>query len=261
MARSATRATRRMAIRFDLFRYLRPSELLTGAVAALCVLAIVAGCASTKVSGRQRLVTGRLPRPDRILVYDFAATPADVPADSALAGEYEVPSTPLTPEQIQAGRQLGAQIAEDLAARIRDMGLPAVAAASGTPPRVGDIVIRGYLVSIDEGSRTKRFLIGFGSGGSGLRTVVEGYQMTKRGLRKLGSGTVDSGGSKGPGTTAPAAVAIATGNPIGLVVTGGMKIYGEASGSSAIEGRARDTAREIADVLQTRFEEEGWIER
>jgi len=98
-----------------------------------------------------------------------------------------------------------------------------------------------------------------GTGGSELKTVVEGYQMTARGLRKLGSGTVDSGGSKGPGAAAPAAVAIATGNPIGLIVSGGMKIYGEASGSSKLEGRAKATAKEIADVLKTRFEQEGWI--
>ena len=228
---------------------------------ALCllVLLIVAGCASTQVSNRQILVNERIPRPDRILVYDFIANPADMPADSPLAGQY-IPDSPLTAEQIQAGRQVGAQIADELVAQIRAMGLPAVHGLSGTPPRVGDIVIRGYLVSVDEGSAAKRMLIGFGSGGSELRTVVEGYQMTTRGLRKLGSGTVDSGGSKGPGAAAPAAVAIATGNPIGLIVSGGMKVYGEASGSSKLEGRAKATAKEIAGVLKTRFEQEGWIQ-
>ncbi len=222
-------------------------------------LVVIAGCASTKVSNRQILVNERLARPARILVYDFAATPADVPPDAAIAGKYVIPSVPQTTEQIQAGRQLGAQIADDLAARIRDMGLPAMATLSGTPPQVGDIVIIGYLISMDEGSAGKRMLIGFGSGSSELRTMVEGYQMTARGLRKLGYGTVDSGGSKGPGAVAPAAVAVATGNPIGLIVSGGMKIYGEASGSSKLEGRAEATAEEIADVLKTRFEAQGWI--
>ena len=225
----------------------------------LLFLVIVAGCASTRVSNRQILVNERIPRPDRILVNDFIANPADMPADSALAVQVE-PGPPLTAEQLQAGRQLGAQIADELVAQIRNMGLPAVAALSGGRPRVGDIVIRGYLVSIDEGSTAKRMLIGFGAGGSELRTVVEGYQMTAHGLRRLGSGTVDAGGSKGPGAAAPAAVAVATGNPIGLIVSGGMKIYGEASGSSKLEGRAKATAKQIADVLKTRFEEQGWIE-
>jgi uncharacterized protein DUF4410 len=225
----------------------------------LLVLVIVAGCASTQVSNRQILVNERMPRPERILVCDFIANPSDMPPDADLAFQVE-PGPPLTAEQIHAGHQLGAQIADALVAQIRDMGLPAVAALSGTPPRVGDIVIRGYLVSIDEGSTAGRMLIGFGAGGSELKTVVEGYQMTARGLRKLGSGTVESGGGKGPGAAAPAAVAIATGNPVGLIVTGGMKIYGAASGSSTIEGRAKATAKEIADVLKTRFEQQSWIQ-
>ena len=39
-----------------------------------------------------------------------------------------------------------------------------------------------------------------------------------------------------------------------------MKLYGEASGSSKVEGRAKDTAKEIADVLKQRFQEQGWIQ-
>ena len=55
----------------------------------LCLLALlmIAGCASTKITGRDEIVTGKLPRPYTIWVYDFAATPADVPDESALAGQ------------------------------------------------------------------------------------------------------------------------------------------------------------------------------
>ena len=52
---------------------------------------------------------------------------------------------------------------------------------------------------------------------------------------------------------------IATGNPAGLIVSTGMKVYGEASGSSKVEGRAKQTAEEIAAQLKTRFAEQGWI--
>ncbi len=56
-----------------------------------------------------------------------------------------------------------------------------------------------------------------------MDTVVEGYVMTQQGLRKLGSGTLSSSGNKMPGMIAPAAVAIATSNPVGLIVGGGMR--------------------------------------
>jgi hypothetical protein len=227
-----------------------------------CLLAVitVAGCASTKVASRQQLVTGRLPRPAHIWVSDFAATPSDVPADSALAGQYAAPAAPQTAEQLAMGRQLGAAIAAQLVEQIRGMGMPAERAAIGTQPQINDIVIRGYLLSIEEGSAAKRVAIGFGAGGSELRTAVEGYQMTAQGLRKLGSGTLDSGGSKTPGAALGTATFIATANPAGLIVSSGMKVYGEASGSSKVEGRAKDTAKEIAAVLKKRFQEQGWIQ-
>jgi len=139
------------------------------------------------------------------------------------------------------------------------MGLSATQAGSGASPRIGDGVIRGYLVSVEGGSTAQRFVIGFGAGTSEMDTVVEGYLMTAQGLRKLGSGTLTSSGDKTPGMVVPAAVAIATRNPLGLIVVGGAKIYGETSGRNALEGRAKATADEIAEQLKIRFEDRGWI--
>ena len=83
--------------------------------------------------------------------------------------------------------------------------------------------------------------------------------MTATGLRKLGSATIGSEGSKGPGAAMGGAAWLVTGNPVGLIVGGGLKIYGEASGNAKIEGRAKATAKEIAEQLKVRFEQEGWI--
>ena len=226
----------------------------------LMVLAVGAGCASTEVSDREMLVTEKVPRPEHIWVYDFAATPAEIPAGSALAGQPVEHATPQTPEQIATGRQVGAQIAVELVREIRGMGMP-VQLASGAPsPKVNDIVIRGYLLSIDEGDATRRVTVGFGSGASHLTVAVEGFQVTAHGLRKLGGGKVDSGGAKTPGGAVGVAALIATGNPVGLIVGGGAKAYGEYSGSSKIEGRAKAIAKEIADALRKRFQEQGWIQ-
>lgn len=230
-----------------------------GLVSSLVVVVVITGCASTKVTDRQTLVTERIPRPNQILVYDFVATPADMPADSALAGHSAVQPTSQTAEHIATGRRVGAEIGARLVEEIRRMGLPADRASSGTRPQLNDLVIRGYLLSVDEGSAAKRVAIGFGSGASHLSVAVEGYQMTAQGLRKLGSGRVDAGGSKGPGAAAPLAVAVATGNPLGLIVSSGMKVYGEASGSSKVEGRAEQTAKKIADELEPKFRQQGWI--
>ena len=228
--------------------------------AILTCLFLLIGCASTKVTNRQVLVDERIPRPDHILVYDFVATPTDIPDDSSLAGRHDEHTSPQTAGQIEAGRKVGTEIATQLAEQIRGMGLPGERAASQAKPQINDIVIRGYLLSVDEGSADKRFVVGFGSGTSDLKTVVEGFQMTDQGLRKLGSGTVDADGGKTPGVAAPLAMAVSSGNPLGLIVSSGMKVYEEESGKSTIEGRVKQTVKEIADVLKERFEQQGWIE-
>jgi hypothetical protein len=92
-----------------------------------------------------------------------------------------------------------------------------------------------------------------------MRAAVEGYQMTAQGPRLLGSGEVESGGGKIPGVAVPLAVMAATANPIGLVVGGAAKQYGETSGSATIEGAARRTADEISAQLQKAAEKQGWI--
>ncbi|MGZ8460665.1 MAG: DUF4410 domain-containing protein [Candidatus Deferrimicrobiaceae bacterium] len=234
----------------------RPLEII---VAGLFAMVVAAGCASTKITDRDKVVTGKLPRPAHVWVYDFAATPADVPADSALAGSYSEHATPQTPENIASGRKLGALVATELVGQIRGMGMPAEHAVTGSRPQINDIVIRGYIISFDEGDAKKRVAIGFGSGASDMKVAVEGLQMTPQGLRKLGGGSTDAGGGKAPGGAMGAAALVATHNPVGLIVGTGVKVRGERTGSSKVEGRAKQTAKEIADQLKKRFQELGWV--
>jgi hypothetical protein len=218
----------------------------------------LAGCASTKVD-RQPVATGHLPRPAQIWVSDFVATAADIPAGSALAGEVEEDAVPQTPEEIEHGRALGALIATELVQAIRDMGMPAEHATAGKPPQINDILIRGCLVSFDEGDAKKRKRVGFGAGASHVKAAAEGFQMTAQGPRALGSGMADAGGGKTPGTAVGLVGLIATKNPVGLIVSGVSKHRGEKTGSSKVEGRAKQIAKEIAEVLEKRFKEQGWI--
>jgi hypothetical protein len=228
-------------------------------VLSLLALLVVSGCAATQVTQQTPISNPGLARPNRIWVYNFVGDPAQMPADSSIRGAVAAPSTPPTPEQLEEGRRLGALIAQDLVADINAMGLVAVQAGPGSTPQPGDGVIRGYLVSVQGGGAVQRFVIGFGAGTSEMDTVVEGFAVTPQGWRKLGSGTLSSSGSKTPGMVVPAAVAIATGNPIGLIIVGGVKVYGEASGRNKLEGRAKPTADAIAAELKIRFQNRGWI--
>ena len=234
---------------------------LVAIFACLAVIVWAAGCASTKITEHEVFVRERLPRPSHIWVYDLAATAAAVPADSTLARRFTVEVAPQTAKQIALGQQLGAEIAVALVRRIDKMGLPAAHATGGETIDVNDLVIRGYLVSVKEGSAAARMVIGFGVGKSELRTVVEGFQMTPQGLRELTFDTVRAGGGKTPGAGASTAELLATGNPAGLIVSSAMRVYGEASGHSTVKGRAQATAKEISTELKKLFQAQGWVAR
>jgi hypothetical protein len=226
----------------------------------LFAVVIVAGCATTEVTDRQMYTGDRLPRPGRIIVYDFAATRADLPRWSRAAERYSQQVDSPTTEAIEAGRQLGATVAAELVQKIQEMGLNAVRVGGQPAPQPpNDYVLIGYFESVDTGSRLERVVLGFGSGSADLTTTVEGYQMTPRGLRFLGSGDVQSEGGKAPGIAIPLAVAIATANPIGIAISSAAKIQGEVSGRTTIEGAGKRTAEKIAEELRLAFQRQGWI--
>ena len=237
---------------------MQPTLLRIAACASALVL--VAGCNTMKVSDRQIVdPKEKIARPDRILVYDFTTNAADLPAGSALVPNVTPPDQPPTEKEVEAGRALGKAVAKELVAEINKMGLQAVVGEGAPAPAIGDIAIYGAFISVDEGSAAKRIVVGFGSGSADVKTFVEGFLMTDRGLRRLGSGELNSGGNKSPGVAVPFLVTLATANPIGLVVGGAAKAYGEISGSQEIEGAGKRTAAEIAKELKVRFVQQGWI--
>jgi len=229
---------------------------------ALCMLALVmaVGCASTKVTGRDsKIGTEKIAKPERIYVYPFAATHEDIPSWSTAGNRVDKPSKPPTPEELEVGRELGDLVAKELVTKIEGMGLVALEGSQQSLPQPNDLMIIGYFGALEEGSTAKRLALGFGSGATELTTAVEGYQMTPSGPRLLGSGQLESAGGKTPGLIVPIAILAATANPIGLIVMGGIKAEGEISGRTKIEGSAKRTAETIAEQLEIKFKEQGWI--
>lgn len=216
--------------------------------------------ASSKVTDQEEIVTEKVPRPGYIWVYDFAATAADLPPDSDLASYVSADAPAQTQDQIDDGRKVGAELARELAAQIDAMGVPVKEASVDTQPAINDIVIRGYLVSVTEGDAKKRVAVGFSSGESELKIVAEGFQVTDQGLRKLGGGASESTSSKKPGAALGLVGVIAMHNPIGLIVSTGIKQHDEKTGSSTMSGRIKEIASEISGILKQRFQQQGWIE-
>ncbi len=160
------------------------SKLLkhTLTLSGLLALMVFAGCASTEEISSYRMVQGnKTPRPSHILIYDFAATSADIQGDAPVGARISAAAS-LPAEQIAKDRKLGSSMAAQLATAIREMGLPAERALPGATSQVSDLVIRGYLVSIHESGDGRRLTLGFYFNAAELRTVVESFQVTEQGL-------------------------------------------------------------------------------
>jgi len=233
---------------------------MTARMACLLAMLVVAGCASSKVTNLRSDNRGAIPRPERVLVHDFAATPDDVGGDAAIGGHYEYRSQPLTAEEIEIGRKLGADVAAQLVDEIRSVGLNAQrAAGSGFVPRNGDLLIKGEFVEIDEGSKMKRMLIGFGAGASELKTHVEAYTVTEQGPVRLGEASVKTEGGKMPGMLVPVGVGAAAGRAAtSAAVSGGIAVAKEL-GPESMRAAAKRTAEEIMKILKQGFVRRGWI--
>lgn len=225
-----------------------------------CLLAglFLSSCSSLKVRDSREFSMGSLQRPATIWVYTFAATQADLHEGSVMAPHF-TDHVQQEVRHIVEGRALSRELAQELTAEIRSMGMPGMLATGTTTPQIGDLVILGSLISFDEGSAAKRLTIGFGAGKSSMCVAAESYVVTSGGLRELGSETLDAGSKKSPGLALGLATFIATDNPAGLILSTSTKLYGEVSGRSKVQGRAKATAKEIAKALQTRFQEAGWL--
>ncbi|MFA6600017.1 MAG: DUF4410 domain-containing protein [Candidatus Omnitrophota bacterium] len=244
-----------MTVRKDSGKYRSPFKWMAGCL----LLAVFAGCASTEVTSETKYTGPKIARPKRILIDDFTSNLSDVPATSPLRSQLSAKTAPNSVESGEVGRKLGVQIASDLASEIQGMGLIATRSAKATPPRQGDIVIKGYFMTLDEGSAAQRMGLGFGSGNAELKVRVEGYQMTATGLKYLAGGEASADGAKTPGAAVGIAVAIATANPVGVIVGSSVKGAGEVTGKDTIEGEGRRIAKLVASKLRQAFERQGWI--
>jgi hypothetical protein len=236
---------------------------LTSASRRLVVTAVLlaaTACAPTHVQSTQTYAGGLLPRPDMVVVNDFAVTPEEVKLDSGLRARLmnAVSPAPASAREIEDGRRITATISRTLVEEIRKLGLPARQGYAGEPIGAGNrLIVDGQMVSIDEGNRTRRNLIGLGAGRSTVEADMQVYyDANDSGAKLLESfeGVAESG--RKPGAAETMGAGAATGRVAESAAVG--------AGTSVISGSDADSdaqrmAKEIAKKLTPLFVHQGWI--
>ena len=219
------------------------------------------GCASTQVTSSTEYA-GRLPKPERILVYRFAMAPDEVRLDHSVtaAAAWQLHGTTEAEEKDAVAGAVADTLAKELVKKIQALGLPAELAEG--PPSIDGrptLVIDGQFLSIDEGSRTARVVIGLGAGRSDVRTAVQVHEIIFAGRRLVDQFEIDAKSGATPGMAETMGAGAAAGHLATSAAVSVAKSVASEKFGDDVEADARRTATQISKVLATFFAREGWV--
>ena len=231
-------------------------------VAIAIMISATIGCAPTRLEPVQSYQGPRLPRPEVVIVNDFAAAPEEVKLDSGLGARLRnaMSDTSGAVRQTEDEHKVTAAISKVLVEEIRKLGLPAVQSDESAGQNGSNkLVIDGQILSIDEGNRTRRNLIGLGAGKSTVQANADVYYYPSGGAPlKIESFAADAESSRKPGAVETMGVGAATGRVAESAAMGiGTGVAPALSGD--IEADGERMAKAIAKQLAQFFVGEGWI--
>ena len=236
-------------------RNLLTALALTGTI--VLVSALPLGCGSAQVTAIRSYAGSPVQHPRTLVVYDFAVRSDEVKESTGTKVEAYLAGENASCEELDEARKVAHALSEVLVEEFKDRGMPAVRREGDLEIAPGSLGVYGQLVSIDEGSRWKRILIGFGVGKSQLSAISQLYRPTPGGPAVMTEyqGTAKSGWKPGILTTLPIGAAV-QGIAVAAAVSTGAGVLGEINSSVAAD--ARRFAKKLAKELEKFFEEQGW---
>ena len=217
---------------------------------------LTAACAQTSVRPIVRTTDGKLPRPARILIYDFAAREANV-------NEYQgiMRQQPSNGDPAARQREIGSIASESLtlhlAEGLRQLGFTVARVPRDARIGENDMIVDGRLVSVEEGSRLRRLVIGFGSGASTMTTRVQVFAAGHR--QKLLEFTTKASSGRMPGAAATLPVRAALPIGVGVGLTAGGAVATSLNGNTSDVSRlAASSADQAVRFLSQFFAKQRW---
>ena len=236
------------------------TSVAAGLAMAAMALTVMAGCARVSTEHVQKSIDV-LPRPQLILVHDYQVSPDEVQLDSAISSRVErtVKGTPEAEDQLKVEQEVSRALTTTLVDEIRKLGIPAEPARMAAPVAGPTLSIEGQIVSINEGNKAERLVIGLGSGASEVGTLTQVYEATSGdGHRLIEDFYTTTKSSRKPGFGPMAGFGAAAGLAASHVTAAGG--VGVATGlSQTVEADVKHGAKQIAKELAKLFVEQGWI--
>ena len=226
-------------------------------VVAALLCALVSACAQTGIRRAALVAETNLPRPNRILLYDFAVSDQEVKEYQGIMRQQ-----PNIKDAAERERLLAAEVKDALAEEIVDaltpLGFVVERVGRESKATGSDLVIDGRFLTVYEGNPLSRLVIGFGTGCSTVQSQVQLYQAQE--ARKLMEFTTQSDSSKMPGA-APmlGAGAVVQGGVTAGMVVANATVSGVKTYKSDVARMAAASGDQVARYLSEFFAKQGWI--
>ena len=223
-------------------------------VLAFCFFA---ACSQTGIRRAVPTPETDLPRPGRILVYDFAVSEQEVKGYQEIMRQQPAIKNVAERERLVA-QEVKDALAEELVDALKPLGFIVERVPRGTRVSDHDLLIVGQFMTVEEGNPSKPFTVGFGSGASGVGTEVQVYQAPQS--RRVLQLMTQSDSGKLPGATpllgaeAVAQGGVSAGMAMPKATVSGVKTY-----QSVVARMAAASGNQVARYLSEFFAKQGWI--
>jgi len=222
---------------------------------------VLAGCASAAVTQQAQRAPADYDRPSQIVIYPFAANPAEVTLNQSIIQKAYRGATGdnQNADQLQIAHDTAQAICQQVVSDLTSQGYNAICAQRGTFVAGGNIlIVDGALTNISEGNRLRRLVIGFGTGASTLDSNVSMYQRIGGNLNQVLAFSTHADSGKMPGAAVMAPGGVAAGGGAAAVVGMNAAVGGAKTYSSSTSSLAKKTSDQIVKTVTDYTARAGW---
>ena len=222
---------------------------------------VLAGCASAAVTQQAQRAPADYDRPSQIVIYPFAANPAEVTLNQSIIQKAYRGATGdnQNADQLQIAHDTAQAICQQVVSDLTSQGYNAICAQRGTFVAGGNIlIVDGALTNISEGNRLRRLVIGFGTGASTLDSNVSMYQRIGGNLNQVLAFSTHADSGKMPGAAVMAPVGVAAGGGAAAVVGMNAAVGGAKTYSSSTSSLAKKISDQIVKTVTDYTARAGW---
>jgi hypothetical protein len=206
--------------------------------------------AKVKVTSLQSYSGSPLPKPDKILIYDLVADSSEVQVDA---------SQKIRPRHLITGDEKPEAIAHkaqsifsaELQKKLAKAGLPIEHVAADTAPSNNSLVIQGSFLSLQQGMKTERVVVGMGTGSAAIQTKIDVRLKTPAEVILLSQFQTETTKAKNIGGAVPVAAGL---NPAAVAAKSTI-----ADRKKTLNAYASKTADASAAEILKAMASQGWI--